>query len=149
MPSLRTMPPEPGRGLGSLDTDAAGARARFTTDIRAVETAIDRRFPATSVIAGLDRALGAATAPAARTAWTEFYLALQRFVYVASVVVKAPASPALAAAFARFEQILDDDFAHALFAPAERRRLKRRISGLATVRVEGSISSLRVGASRE
>jgi len=122
-----------------LDAYSEGARARFTTDIRAVESAIDRRFPAAPVIAGLDRALGAATAPAARTAWTEFYLALQRFVYVASVVVKAPASPALAAAFVRFERILDDDFAHALFAPTDRRRLKRRISGLATVRVEGSV----------
>jgi hypothetical protein len=128
-------PALPGGGMNPLDADARGALARFASDIEAVETAIDRRFPAGPVIAGLDRALGAATTSAARTAWTEFYLALQRFVYVASVVVRAPAQPDLAAAFRRFEQILDDDFAHALFAPTERRRLKRRISGLATVPV--------------
>jgi hypothetical protein len=133
MRSLGRAPAVPGRGFVSLGTDTSGALALFASDIQAVESAIGRRFSAEPVTAGLDRALGARSASAARAAWTEFYRALQRFVYVASVVVSAPAPPDLAAAFRRFEQILDDDFAHALFAPTERRRLKRRISGLASL----------------
>jgi len=121
-----------GRGLDLRNADATVALAGFASDIQTVEHAIHGRFPAAPVIAGLNRALGALAAPAERTAWTEFYLALQRFVYVASVVVAAPAQPDLAAAFRRFGQILDDEFAHALFAPTERRRLKRRISGIVT-----------------
>jgi len=117
------------RGAESFDADATGALARLASDVQAVDRAIGQRFPADGVVARFNDALRAGTTDST-TAWTEFYLALARFVSVASAIVPVPPPSDALAAFVRLQHILDDDFAERLFPAPDRRRLMRRVRRL-------------------
>jgi hypothetical protein len=132
MNALNTMFPLPAtrRGVDPLDADATGAMARLASDLQAVERAIGHRFPAAAVVANFNRALQTdAAGPSG--AWTEFYLALARFMNVAIAIVERPAAADTLAAFRRLGDILADDFGQRLLTVSEQGRLKRRLRKLA------------------
>ncbi len=122
-------PPAAGRGVDPLDADATGALSRLASDLQHLESAIGHRFPSGAVVAAFNRALSAASGDG-RAAWVDFYLALIRFVSVASVSVPLPAAADVSAAFERMGQIIADDFGRSLLADVERRRVVRRIRAI-------------------
>jgi len=115
------------RGLDPLDADAVGALARLASDIQELERAIDHRFPAGAVVTAYNTALQAHPAGGPRSGWTDFYLALARFMNVASLIAPVPPSADTRAAFGRLQLILEDDLAETILPIAERRRLMRRL----------------------
>jgi len=117
-------------GPDLLDTDATGALARLASDVQTVERAIEHRVSAAAVVANFNVALRAGAA-AGSAAWPEFYVALARFMNVASAILLPPASPDTLAAFERLQTILGDDLAEMLFPAPDRRRLMRRVRRLA------------------
>jgi len=130
--TLRSAAPEPYatallRGLDPLDADSIGALARMASDVQELERAIDNRFPADPVVSAYNRALHADPAGGPRSGWTEFYLALARFMNVASLIAPVPPSANARAAFGRLQLILEDDLAETILPTAERRRLMRRL----------------------
>ncbi len=132
MDALSAMNPLPaaGRGIDPLDADATGAVARLASDVQTLERAIGHRFPAAAVVANFNRALQTdAAGPGG--AWTEFYLALARFMNVASTIVPPSPAPDTLAAFRRLQQILADDFGQRLLAAPDPLRLRRRLRKLA------------------
>jgi hypothetical protein len=119
-----------GRGVDPLDADATGALARLASDAQVVERAIGGRFSGASVVASFNRALQTdVTGP--HGAWPDFYLALARFLNVATRIAALPPAPDALAAFVRLQMILADDLGQRLLAASERRRLKRQVERLA------------------